>query len=724
MTGLPVASLVMHFLGLFLIGSNLFQLLGLSTLAAAWLSLFGAGLGLRLLFRRHSGLEPDYQPAMVLVAVLIFLIVLNWQAGELDDDYWIHTPLQGLLLRRGLPPVHPFFPAIELRGHCGRDLIIVGLAGILRVYPITVQLWLSALVHGLGFLLLTRWLQTYTKNRAPVWMAAALFYLGTCVGSRYGFLDAYQNNNSFSFAFNFLALYNWRRFVAGPATEVRPFVLSLAYLGICYEMLWGLVVLTVCLVALTSRQQLKATLVAVLTSVVVIVVCSGSLAHALFAPRSQAPTDMAGASQHQTVELHFPKRDLGCVYITPMHSSPVSLGFQICPPVRQYLSRRPASKDERIAVLSIEYLRQHWLPTWLAPITLLLALRTRTAAALHCWIFASLSLGIPGLVDFGPAYEHENYRWSYTAGAFYALAMGTVLGELWAVFGRFGRLGVLSLFALTVAPAFQFYPLRVAQSWANAALRWPLLFNGMAYYQAHSDLRLSDPLRDAALWLKDHSRAGQVVITDIPHSDNLVPLEECQFLGLVGLQSVGHSFPIASDSLGMPPYRSLAWHRAFWASASARTVEDKGAHWIIQTRKRSADLGLIPGFRLEKAFGAGDGQVRIYRPVATLTAPAAGHGYAIQRRDLDKPVGLSHVGWLDLRSNQKPPVSGEVVCKISFTPVDSVGQQEAYRWSFSNSPLVHIPVATPAQPGRYQVRIAFENDPNGVNTQIFTVTCN
>jgi len=702
----PIHQVFMHLLGWFMIATSAFQLGGLDPSTAARLALLASLAGVAATYRHRP--EYSYRRDLVALAGVLVALLVYWQAGELDDDFWIHSPVQSQLQFSGLPPGHPYFPDLVLRGHYGRDLVISGWANLLGLAPITVQIWLTALVHACVWLLLTDWLRAYELPPLSIRLGGLLFFAGICVGGRVGFLDTFQNNNSFAFAFNFLALLscqNWLQ--SGLRIHWVRLALALSYLGVCYEMLWGLVVLTMVSAALFKRQRLAASLLAIGLSAAVTLGCAGSLRQ-LMAPRQTAPiTDLGEASQRQTVSLHFPKSALGKVYMSPQHSSVVSVGFSLLPPLQRKLLELDFSPNRPIWLLSLTYLRQHWVATWLAPGLLLLGIRLRSPALLLSCLYGIYAFWVPGLVDFGPIYERENYRWSYTAGGFFALSLGGAIGQLWPRSSNVGRGLLAGCLALALAPSVGVYGKKILP-WltSNPFPRLRLAVIAREYYLSQPSLNFRPSMFQVTDWLASRVHPGEVIVTDIPANQNGEIVEEACFLTLSGLRSCGHAVPMATDPVGTQPARFQAWHRAFWMAPQAITLSASDAKWLLQTRSHPFDLNEIQGLHQQARFSD---SLALYSIEPRVTPPGANPTTCEgQWRELEEGqvVDFGHQAWLDLAIHS----TSEVGCRVSFEPKASGGKAEEYLWATTPG-QASLPVAAPSQPGRYKVRVQISGGP-------------
>lgn len=682
----------LHFLGIFMLLTNLLQSLGTSPTVSAPLSLPLALLGAFFLNRKRPAYH--YQLDLVVLTLALGLLIQLWQCGEFDDDFWLHSPVQSLLEYCGNPPDNPYFPGLKLRGHYGRDLVISGLAYTSGMHPLFLQIWLTSLVHASLFLVLTDWLRSAGFPAASQRLGALCIFFGVCVGGRPGLLDCYQNNNSFAFGFAMLALSQAQDYLSqGGRRSWARMLAALTYAGVCYEMLWGLVVAG--LVLVWPRRQV---FVAIGLSAGLTLACSGSLSQLIHKPPpSTRKVSFGEATQSQKLALHFPKSDLFQVYMTPTHSSVVSLGFQLWPAsIRRAVESIEFSPERRVALYSPAYLRQHWFGTWLAPLVLVWAVRHRRSwgrPLLQIMAIGAVSFWTPGLIDFGPVYEHENYRWSFTSGAFFSLALGVATGLAWHHLRR-GRVAMLVVVFLTCQWGLYIYGEKIRVTFLDPGRRLQSALSTRRYLENQPGFEFTPGTYQACQWLAEHVPPGQTLLSD--HSLAAKPdmLAEAAFLCCSRMVAAGHAFPIEQDPVGTQPYRTQPWYRAFWAQP-CREMVPEGIDWVARVRPTSPTLEGVPGFHKEAEFEG----IALYR--VEPAAPSQPSGSA---RLLAPPPPQAELGstlWLDLEG--PGPLAGRVL----WTPLGE-GDPESYAWALP-AQVRRLPLAVPSRPGAYRGEVTAAN---------------
>ncbi|MGE0490637.1 MAG: hypothetical protein AB7S38_15640 [Vulcanimicrobiota bacterium] len=527
--------------------------------------------------------EPLLEPRVLMITLaaglLMGLYCNQSQNLNIDDDYWIHAPLQGILTRTGLPAHHPFFPDIKLRGHYGRDLLIASMASLGG----TTQGWQIALTSAwtvLAWVLLVLTLRRSIGLTEPALAGAVMVFFGIAVGGRGGALDTFQNNNSLVHVLLVLVLFlierTWRE--GGPVLAALCGV-CLGSLAIIYETHFGLLSMVLlggtllgCGRQLASRLRSAAT--AVLIAGLLAISAGGAFTGLL---QSGGATNEVEMTQHQTVRLQFPKHNLFCIRLG-------FGGFQRLSYAHRWLARaRPAPEGGNFyaPIWSTEVLQLHWFATWLAPLTALYLWRRRLWLAGGYWLFGLFAYLVPGVVDFGPVFEFEYFRWQYAAGLGFACGLGVMAGGLWREAGRPGRVLALILMGLCLAP---WLPTFGRPAW-RAALRAPVrLFSlsGPRWVREQSHrLGIDDTDLAMAAFLREASAPGQRLLVDFPASGGWDIYFESTFHATAGLFSVGHSLPEPGDPVGFFPYRAGSSTRAFWARPSSERLALLAPDWVL-----------------------------------------------------------------------------------------------------------------------------------------------
>ena len=544
---------------------------------------------------------------VIVLSLLAIVLFTNYlQVSQLDDDYWIHMPLQGLFLKGQFPPVHPFFPYIELPGHYGRDLTI----SILSVYAgedfVSIQWIITTLIQPFIFLLIFVWIRKFTGDSRAALFASVFIFFCVNVGSRTGLLDIIQNNNSFVYLYLFLLMY----LIFSVMRDTRPSVIALlvAILGIypvVYESHYGLVVLTfITFAAYLCIFREKFTIKPILVCALIIAL---SLPIAVFAggfftaklkkaPKQQYTESVFERSNSQKVVITFPKKELMQIYMGMGKYQRVSVPFN---------AFFPWSCDEGLygdchyaAVWSPDFLMLVWFPFYLAPLTLWNVLRRRNEPGLFLWIFGFISFLVPAVVNFGPVFEEEYFRWEGAAGIGFAGALGISVSHF-IDYVRSREVPpwkpVFKKLLMAAAVIFMLVNMIGALTYLNYMLiQYEKLAAGQDNRVSISKHGLPDPMRllisngrhfsfadlDVCRFLHGRVCRGDTILRNFEENNTLDLFPESAISGLAGAFLMGHTFPPFIHELRASPFRMNTRARAFWATGDTSLLDDMTVHWL------------------------------------------------------------------------------------------------------------------------------------------------
>lgn len=399
---------------------------------------------------RQAGPETEsklwWGQGLFLSSVGLYVAYTQWRF--LDTDNWIHEPLIGGYTLGLFPPVHPFFPEASMNGHYGRDLLIGSLTPQ-GADPLVIVWLLNPLLAVCSALLLVQLFERAGHHRVSALMASVFGFFGMCVGFRVGLVDTTDGNNGLVYAQAILLFYLMLEVLellpqrpeksAPGLWLISGFVLGTYQL--VYETHFGLFLMTAAALLPLALQD-KAHRKRVLTGVFV----TASLALLLAATEGGPITDLvhsravgqkaiSGTADDQVSDLNveqhvsikFPKKDLFKVRATTADYQRLSVGFKSGP----FQGLAPPIKGEGyLSIFHPQFLVTHWLPLFLAPLTLYWLLRQKHWAGLSFWLFGLCAYFVPGLFDFGPVYEWEYFRWEFAAGFGWAVALGAFCGDL------------------------------------------------------------------------------------------------------------------------------------------------------------------------------------------------------------------------------------------------------------------------------------------------------
>jgi hypothetical protein len=578
------------------------------------------GAGLMLLLAKPAappGDEPsDSAPPLsrrwsVLLAVLLLAIlgyVAYAQAFTLDTDNWIHEPLIAGYTLGIFPPVHPFFPEVEMHGHYGRDLLI-GTLLPRGADPLTVVWWLNPVLalasSGVLLAIFRRW----GDSPSSLLAALALPFFGICVGFRVGLADSFDGNNGMVYALAIGLFYAMLRvFELLPTNQpghplglwcVAGYLLGVYQL--VYETHFGLFLLTgACLLAPAlwrspNRPRLLGG-VAITVTVALLLACSeGGPMTDLFRSTSSAQSSQAQANKGQHVSMTFPKTQLFRVQATSAEYQRLSPGFRLAP----FRQSAPSTADEGyLSIFSPAFLVTHWLPLFCAPVTLLWLLRRRHWPGLAFWIFGAWAYLVPGLVDFGPIYEWEYFRWEFAAGFAFSVPLGLFCGSLLDTAGAGGTAKAEGAgYQITVgrrAPlvvlgwALLILALWPGEKMINRAIievqkqGWPTQNPPQDWRVARQELGVTGADIRCAQHLAQQILPGEVVLTNLGSESPLGLWPDCVVSALSGARVAGRAHPPEGRRLhAHPNYHRSALQKALMASARPDLLWNSGVSWLL-----------------------------------------------------------------------------------------------------------------------------------------------
>lgn len=532
---------------------------------------------------------------MLTLASFLYAVLL--QSQEMDDDYWIHAPIQGLLLKGDFPPHNPFFPTLQLYGHYGRDLLIVIWARLTGLTPYITQFWLTALLQPLQIVLTYFAVRRGSGSRASALGATFFLAIGVQVASRAGLWDTLQNNNPVAQLYLLLVLYLllgcWSRLRDDMAWGwVFSLGVVLGGLAVVYETHFVLC----CVASLVTvgrglpisqrpGRVMSASLLVVALSMGLALTQGGPLTdlarRATSWDQTKALTDTSSSTQSQRVELHFPKKNLFCLRcgkLSHLHVRTLPTGNWI------YESYRMSAPGEGYYPLwSWPVLSQQSWPFFLSPLVLWAALRHARLATLWLVTFGYTAFLIPLLVDFGPIFETEYLRWEFAAGLGFAGALGAEVGPwLQGDFSRV-RLAMVVLLGWMCTTNARHNAENLGRLLGLAAAEGrPLVVLGTQDWlvsQVYLDFTRGD--WQAVQWLSARSQFGQSVLIDTPQESSPQVLFDSTVGCLTGLKPAGLRLPLADDMVGIPPYRKRPSVRCYLRSGDPQYLDLDRPDWIF-----------------------------------------------------------------------------------------------------------------------------------------------
>lgn len=560
----------------------------------------------------HTGHCADNTTSSVLLRVLwpfllvIYLFTSSQQLLNPDDDYWIHSPLQGLMLHDNFPPFNPFFSDIPMNGHYGRNLSIVATAWLSGLDTFYLQHLLTNIVQMVTFVLCFLAIWTWSRSRPQALGGAFLIFFGINVGGRGGLMDTLQNNNAYVHLYFALVFYLFCKALCRQSllTEVLLGLVLGGY-AIVYETHFGLSCLALCgclpllwwhsqkEAALFTRHNLFRLVLVVVALAVPLAATQGGPITNLFQRRLAGEAEVRPdqlskgmQNQSQVVKITFPKKDLFQILLENGEYQRICCIYY-SDSIFKYLYTPSPGRGYRY-IFSWDVLKLHFLPLYLSLWSGYYLWKRRHIAGWWLWSWGMVSFLIPALVDFGPIYESEYFRWEFSSGLGFAGALGICLGDWWQktaqepldwtydinsqglkvqIFGPgWIKLLIVFIFYCDTLGCQQFVAKRILDLprwgglWAGA-LRLP---STEEWLQNHTVLDFTPADWRAARWLESQVQSGQRLLTNFKQENNFSILFESTLTGVCGARCVGHALPLDDEAIGTTPYHMSAPAAAFW----------------------------------------------------------------------------------------------------------------------------------------------------------------
>ena len=586
---------------------------------------------------------------LVGLSALVGVYTNAQQIASPDDDFWIHAPLQGLMRHGNFPPFNPFFSDIAMNGHYGRNLGIVTFSLLSRT-----DVFMSQHLMTSGLQVLTLWLffsafRLCTGRWQDALLGTVFVYFGINCGGRGGLIDTMQNNNAFVHLYLALLLCLvvevWKE--ANPAAAVLAGV-TLGSLAIVYETHFGLCFLVLLsmtplflLRGMITRKAAALSALALLVSLPLAFTQGGPLTDILARHRqgrqhTQAENLSRGMqNQAQVVKITFPKKELFQILLETGEYQRVAQIYLLDTPL-QHL-HKPSIQRGYAYIWSWDVLKIHFLPLYLFPVSLVVLWRRKSMAGHFMGAFGTIAFLVPALVNFGPIYESEYYRWEFAASLGFAGALGlTVASWLWprpeedeAPFEvtpaevRIRRRGavLIAVAALTLLNSWaclSFVAGRLSLALPGSPMGW-LVFPSTAHWlQKHQVLDFGPLDYQAATWLGRQAQPSDRLLTNFSQENNFSILFESTLTGLAGVRCVGHALPLEDEKIGTTPFRRAPAAVAFWQTLRGDPLSQLQVDWLYYRNDHGEELPPLPGAQLMHRVQEGEQLRLIYRINRTL----------------------------------------------------------------------------------------------------------
>ncbi len=607
--------------------------------------------------------------SLVALCLLTIFYTNAQQIAEPDDDYWIHAPLQGLMRHGNFPPFNPFFSDIPMNGHYGRNLSIVTFSVLSGADVFLSQHLLTSGLQAVTFCLLFAAFLKSSGVPAISFLATWFMAFGINAGGRGGLIDTLQNNNPFVHLYLALLLYLfvdlWKR---GDRVTCLLAGLTLGSYAIVYETHFGLVFLTVLGVTpilwgrgILCRRKALYAFAALGLSLPLAFTQGGPFTdlvqrklHGI--EHSQAENLSKGMqNQAQVVKLTVPKQELFQILLETGEYQRTSHIYTLDTPLK--VLYQPSTERGYAYIWSWDVLKIHFLPLYLFPFSFLVLWRQASLAGFFVGAFGVIAFLTPALVNFGPIYESEYYRWQFAASLGFAGALGLALGSYaftgiskWKDLGfRSGSslyltkagaraLLVLLLTLLNSYACLHFVSARLGQALGKSPSAWLLFPSTETWVRSHPVLDFEELDWKAAEWLSKQVQPGDRLLSNFPAENNFSILYESTFTGVSGARSVGHALPLDDEKIGTTPFRRSPAAVLFWETQRPEPLAQLQADWLLFRTDTGEEPGAFPGTSLARRFEQGRKKRLLYRIdqsrlVQPVTIEAAEDGESRKRAE-------------------------------------------------------------------------------------------
>lgn len=663
-------------------------------------------------------------------ALLVGLFTWYQQVRYLDSDNWIHEPLIASYTLGILPPVNPFSPELSLNGHYGRDLLMAQLTP--RGHDPLGTTWLvNPVLQVSSFLSLFSVIRVLTSGFWQGYLGSVMAFLGMNVGFRVGLLDSFDGNNGVVYAVLPVLFYMMFRVLQSEALSARQalqWVFAGCYLGlyqIIYESHFGLLFLAgTTLGVLLFRKKEPWIALLVVAAIALPLACVEGGVFTDLAGRAAGHRDAAlqdsplNPSQH--VGMSFPKKNLLQVLTTRSVQQRVSVAYRTGPFSSFFRTPR---EDGYIFIFDPRFMNCQWLPLYLAPLSLFWLWRRKHFVGLGFWFFGAWAYLVPGLVNFGPAYEYESFRWEFAAGFGLAVALGCSLGGVFEA-GK-GR-QILRLERKSDQMSLHFFKDFLPVLGAGCVLAASLvagekLVNGMIIYLQKNPKALfaevdrwrtqQEPLGmtyadlDATRWMAPQVRPRDRFLSNRIDDTTVSVWRDSVISSRTGALPAGHAFsPISEGFPAAPPYYGDALYRAYWATGDSQLLQLTPVRWLFVDLAKVDQNVLKRLESMEKSPVFEDASGNRRQVFHVPEAPP--------KMQSELPLEISVAGFPkqpDLQVGRRYPISvtvknpgpkprrlGPVRCRVEYTG----------EWPSTEVPLELEPAAEPLKPGE---EVTFEH---------------
>lgn len=662
--GLPLSLLFLSAISFYFYG--VLPLAG--CLAAGVLFWLLAGYFTKLPEKRAEECPPPFTRGQKLLLITLCLCSIFYvhamQMLHTPGDFIQNYPLTRIMAKDAGLQQHPLLPWIELKGRFAIQKLTAMLSQAEGGDTLRTQ-WLCgiALVVN-GIFLWAAAIRKISGSPAAGTLGALLLFAGVNVGGKAGMIDAFGFGEALTASLMGVMLSLFADIICKArghwqlqTGKILLTALAAGLYGLLCETYLLLLIgcfVSGCLIIGRRRrsaagQLLKACFICTAGSLCLSALCGGFLGRAALSMLTQpadlyAPPAGTQASLQQfyaeTSEFSFPKKNFLSIRLGTDPYTRLSGALNTA----WFRAYRPALDEVGYSsIFGSKVLIMHWLPTWLAPLTLFWAVYRRSVCGYMFGILGILAYLIPGLADFGPSMESAYFRWEFAAGAGFAGLLGTaaadVLEHIPAIESRILRVSAHTAFIVfivvnIIAAQRQFNNIiieaqrssqaaaKVLRPWYPKTSRWLL---------SRPDLALNPRDIELAKWIWDSSSAPQIIWREQNMRDIAQASKCAAFNGLAGSLSCEHAVPSAWQPAGVPPYLPNEATSAFLKVRNPELIAGLGAKVLITEtpleEKYLHDYGGL-SFRQERVFGNSRKYI-VYSvngalPCRTVPAAAAG----------------------------------------------------------------------------------------------------
>jgi len=649
----------------------------------------------------------DREQSLCLVPVAaVYLSCLAFRLMSPDDDYWLHMPMQGSMQSGLFPPRNPFFIEIVMNGHYGRNLLMAGAASMLGCFSLMLEITITPLWMAATYVLFWATLRDPEGCAWKSHLGPLLIFFGVNCGLNSGLNSVPINNNPVVHLYLgtlfWLFLRQRSLFDQGLSTWRVGLVWGLVLGGyaIVYETHFGLAVLATASVGLLLKpgvRRMGQLLLPALLAAALATTQGGPLT-ALVQRKHDASQLTQGMQGHaQVVKLKFPKTEMLEVKLFSEQNrrARISLFYETLAP-KAWRSLR--SEAGYTPVYSWEFLKLHFLPTYLAPLTGWLLWRQRDPKGLWLWFFGFWAFLVPAVVDFGPIYESEYMRWEFAAALCWSACLGIQATRL-----KRGKGLLLMAIALCLLPAI---PTTLGQ-WNNfrnwpgprSWLLWPPTASQWLPLQGDPDFSPTD--FQMAMAMRQGARPGERFLCDSTQESQSGLLYKSTLGGLTGVRCVGHSFPLDHEEIGLPPYRFAPAAAGFWSQPAPEGLAQMGIDWLVR-RAPEGSAGL-PGLGEPQRFSDGVIERQLY-DLRSGILPQQHRNYKLSDRVRDEPQ-LSLAGKQQARGGQVYTLESSRPLNYWTTLISQHDRQLSPRDWLWNAPGQKLRWVAPSAEGTFELQL-------------------